>query len=170
MFLSSYVTLFLILGLRWIGHHRLLGSMCFALAGLGLLLTCFGLSAANHKEQRFLRVVAVQDAGAEVAGYLATYLLPFVTVGDPSTADLAGYGLFGLVSALIFVRTSMIQVNPTLYLLRYRVFKIECEPINPPAGGPPPRIDGYLITRDKPPEVGSQAALRTLRDTVMVPA
>jgi hypothetical protein len=169
LFLSSYAALFAILGLRWIGHHTILGSGCFTLAILGLLLTWYGMSAARGQASRPLRVFSVRDAGAEVSGYLATYLLPFVTVSDPNAADLLAYVLFLLIAALIFVRTTMIQVNPTLYLVGYRVFQINCEPIAPPTRGAVAHIEGYLITRGKPPMVGDTPLLRTLRDTVLVP-
>jgi hypothetical protein len=43
-------------------------------------------------------VRTVEDRGGEVAGYLATYLLPFVTVSEPDVRDVVGYALFLVVS------------------------------------------------------------------------
>jgi hypothetical protein len=69
-------------------------------------------------------VTDVRDASNEVAGFLATYLLPFVTVPSPSASDIAGYLIYALVVLAIFVRSNLAQVNPTLYLLGWRVVSI----------------------------------------------
>jgi hypothetical protein len=63
------------------------------------------------------------DAGAEVSGYLAAYLLPFLTVAEPSPIDLVTYGIFVLVAGLIYVRSGLMQINPTVYLLNRRVLR-----------------------------------------------
>jgi hypothetical protein len=39
----------------------------------------------------------VEDRGAEVAGYLASYILPFVVVPEPGWSDLVGYAIFLVV-------------------------------------------------------------------------
>ncbi len=75
-----------------------------------------------------------------MAGYVATYLLPFVTVAQPSGRDLLAYGAFLAVSAIIYVRSSMVAINPLLYLLGFRVANI--------AG--PRGLDAFLICRDRP--------------------
>jgi len=82
----------------------------------------------------------VSDAGSEVAGYLATYLLPFLTVAEPNTRDVIAYILFLLVTGLIYVRSEMTQINPTLYLLSRRVVRVTTT-----AGW-----SGYVITRTHP--------------------
>jgi hypothetical protein len=37
------------------------------------------------------------------AGYLASYLLPFLTVAEPSWRDLVAYGLFLAVTATVYM-------------------------------------------------------------------
>jgi hypothetical protein len=79
----------------------------------------------RNAQPRSYPVQSVDDAAGEVAGYLATYLLPFVTVPSPSAADLAGYCILAVVVAVIFTRSELARINPTLYLLGWRVASIE---------------------------------------------
>jgi hypothetical protein len=119
LLLSSYVALDLILYAR-------LNTPAPKLICLGLALTGFGdslrLSWLARDTRAVPRVVAeVRDAGPEVAGYLATYLLPLLAAPSPSPGDLVGYGIYGLVVAVVSLRSNMAHVNPTLYLLGWRV-------------------------------------------------
>jgi hypothetical protein len=58
-----------------------------------------------------------------VSGYLAAYLLPFLTVPEPSATDLVTYAIFVFVAGLIYVRSGLMQINPTVYLLNRRVLR-----------------------------------------------
>lgn len=122
LFLGSYAVLFGILAIRF-QNPWLMGS-CGLLALLGLVDNWRIANLVGHKEPESLKVEDVRDLGGEVAGYLATYLLPFVTVTEPSGRDLVGYGLFLLVTAVIYVRSEMVQINPAMYLIGRRVVSI----------------------------------------------
>jgi hypothetical protein len=67
----------------------------------------------------------VEDRGGEVAGYLATYLLPFVTVAEPGWRDIVGYLVFLAIVAVVYIRSGLVQINPTLYLFGWRLFAID---------------------------------------------
>jgi hypothetical protein len=60
------------------------------------------------------------DAGAEVSGYLAAYLVPFLVVVEPAPGDLVAYAIFLVVAGLIYVRSGLMQINPTVYLMNRR--------------------------------------------------
>jgi hypothetical protein len=88
--LSSYAALNLILFAR-------LNPPAPKLVCLGLALIGFGdglrLSWLARDTRAVPRIVGeVSDAGPEVAGYLATYLLPLLAAPSPSPGDLVGYG------------------------------------------------------------------------------
>jgi hypothetical protein len=120
LFLSSYAPLFAILAIRFDGTA--LKTVCACLAGYGVLYLMVVVWVVPRLAQpRDYPVVSVDDAAGEVAGYLATYLLPFVAVPSPSGADLAGYCIVGVVIAVIFTRSELARINPTLYLLGWRV-------------------------------------------------
>ena len=102
-----------------------LQAACVVLALIGLIdmgRIVFVISRRTAGDP--VRVAEVEDAGAEVAGYIATYLLPFLTVAEPSPRDLVAYALFLLVIGVVYVRSEMTQINPTLYLLGYTVARV----------------------------------------------
>jgi hypothetical protein len=63
----------------------------------------------------------IEDLGGNAAGYLATYLLPFLGLVPTGWGDWASYGVYLLVAAIVFIRTDLSLVNPTLYLYGWRV-------------------------------------------------
>jgi hypothetical protein len=115
--------LFVILAIRFQGTA--LRAVCAGLALVGFAYLAIVLWVIPRTaQQRPYSVDAVKDASGEVAGYLATYLVPFVTVASPSAADLIGYCIFAVVVLVIFIRSDLAQINPALYLLGRRVVSI----------------------------------------------
>jgi hypothetical protein len=123
LFLSSYAPLFVILAIRFQGSA--LRGICAGLAAIGFAyLAVVVWVVPRAVQQRAYPVDAVQDASGQVAGYLATYVVPFVTVPSPSAADVIGYCIFAVVVLVIFMRSDLAQINPALYLLGRRVASI----------------------------------------------
>lgn len=127
MFLSSYAPLLLILAIRF--EESWLRTTCVALAVVGIvgLLALMRLHHEPHDQQGRHALTEVRGAGEGASSYLAGYLLPFVTIGNPSLTDLAAYAGFFVVAYVVTTRTGIIQVNPTLFLLGYRVDSITDE-------------------------------------------
>ncbi len=126
LFLGSYVLLFVLLAIRFQTWWLVLS--CFVLAGIGLLNMLWIVFVVSRKtESEPIRIADVTDAGSDVAGYLATYLLPFLTVAVPTVRDVIAYVIFLLVTGLVYVRSEMTQINPTLYLLGKRVVAIKTD-------------------------------------------
>jgi hypothetical protein len=124
LLLSAYAPLFAILAVRFQGAT--LKWICGVLAGVGVAHLIVVLAVAPRlSAARPYPVDAVEDASGEVAGFLATYLLPFVTVPSPSVDDVIGYLIFAAVVIAIFLRSNLAQVNPTLYVIGWRVVSIE---------------------------------------------
>jgi membrane protein implicated in regulation of membrane protease activity len=69
----------------------------------------------------------VQDQSTAVSGYLATYLLPFLGNLPAKPGDVIAYVIYFLVAFAIFARSDLALINPTLYLLRWRVHRVETE-------------------------------------------
>ena len=120
LFLGSYVLLFVLLAVRF--QTVWLEIACGVLAGVGSSTWCGSCSGFSKRTSEDpIRVAQVIDAGPDVAGYMATYLLPFLTVSEPTIRDVVAYAIFLSVTGLVYVRLEMTQVNPTLYLLLRRV-------------------------------------------------
>jgi hypothetical protein len=123
LFLSSYAPLFGILAVRFTDPW--LAATCFAVAALGVIMARWILFAhADEAAVAPITATSVEDVGSQATTYLATYLLPFVALEQPGPRDVIAYALFFTVAALIYVRSDMLQVNPTFYLLGRRIVKV----------------------------------------------
>ena len=136
LFLSSTVILFVALALRFECPHWL-RIACVALAILGGVGTSFILVVLRFRTPRVVVIENVEDRGADVGGYLATYLLPIAVVGTPNELDITAYALVLLAVAVVYVRSNLRYVNPTLYLLTYRLVEVRTTD----------GFEAYLITR-----------------------
>lgn len=122
LFLSSYAPLFAMLAVRF--QVPVLSYICGAIAILGLATLYLILRSMRGVEADPHQLLSVRDHGGEVAGYVATYLLPFLTVAEPTPRDLVAYLMFLGVVGVIYVRSHMTQVNPLVYLLGLRISEV----------------------------------------------
>lgn len=155
LFLSSYAPLFGLLAIRF--ERPVLWISCVVLAMLGVASLCLLLRLDARAAPGPHVLASVRDAGAEAASYLATYLLPFLTVSAPTVRDVMAYVGFLLVVAAIHLRSAVVQVNPLLYLLGYRVLSITDDH----------GLHAYMITRHSPP-AGNRVLATRFRDDVLV--
>lgn len=113
LLLSSYAALNLILFARINPQAPKLACLGLALIGIA-----DGYRMTRMAKDRDLQPVIfknVRDSGAEVAAYVATYVLPLIAAPNPDGWDLFAYGVYGVVIILISVNSKLLQVNPTLY-------------------------------------------------------
>src|ERR1700761_6027343 len=94
LFLSSYLPLFVLVGVRSAGQSDAVAITCGGLALLGALGTALFLSTARRKPKGRYRLLDVQKRDGDVAAYAATYLLPFVTVFGGHWRDVLSLAAF----------------------------------------------------------------------------
>jgi len=155
LFLSSYTPLFTLLTIRF--EPQWLWISCGVLTVLGVASVWLLLRPAARSSPGLHVLVFDRDASGSAASYLASYLLPFLTVATPTARDVVAYAGFLLVVATIHLRSAVVQINPLLYLLGYHVLAVS------DACGLP----GYMITRHLAPPDGRVLATR-FRDDVLV--
>lgn len=145
LFLSSYSPVFALLAFQaewanWWWLRVLLLALCVGgVGGLALILVL-----TRSKPLRRMRVRSRRDAGAESAAFLAGYLLPLITATVDSAYTAWATVVYLLLAYIITVRSSLIQVNPILLVLGYRILALETAPeqeTSQRAGS------GYLVTR-----------------------
>lgn len=122
LFLGSYAPLFAMLAIRF--NDRWLRFACAALAIFAIASMWLIFRAARRIEPDPHKIVSITDRGGDVAGYLATYLLPFVTVSTPSARDVVVYALFVVIVGIVYIQSEMMQINPLLYLAGLKVFSV----------------------------------------------
>jgi hypothetical protein len=155
LFASSYAPLWAITALLqetwWVAASFVLLAVAGALSAVLILVDVHRLEPDPY------RIQEVSDRGAEVAGYLATYLLPFIMVSNPSGRELVSYALFLLVIAVVYLQSNMLAINPLLYLLGFRVTVVTTS-----TGS-----TAYLISRSTP-ERGEVVLAAELAEGVLV--
>jgi len=155
LFLSSYAPLFALLAIRF--EQRWLWISCTVIAVLGVVSLWLLLRLDARSSPGPHTLASVKDAGGEAASYLATYLLPFLTVATPTVRDVLAYAGFLLVAATISLRSPVVQVNPLLYVLGYRVLSVTDDH----------GLQAYMVTRRRPP-AGDRVLATRFRDDVLV--
>ncbi len=155
LFLSGYAPLFALLAVRFDRLPLIIG--CVGLAVLGVSAFALLLRLDARAEPGPHTLLTVRDGGAEAGAYLGAYLLPFLTVADPSVRDVTAYMLFMIVTGVVYLRSSVVQINPLLYLFGYRVLEVV------DSGG----LRAYLVTRGRP-EVNETIRATRLRGDVLV--
>lgn len=121
--LSSYAALNFILVAR-LNHWGVLRWLCLGLGVLGVV-DAFRLTLLAKTRGGDEKVfVEVRDSGSEIAGYLATYLLPLLAAPNPGTGEIVGYAIYGVLIVVVTLRSDLAHVNPTLYALGWKIVSV----------------------------------------------
>lgn len=123
LFLSSYVPLFVAGAVRFDHPYLQVTLVVAAVIGVASLISLIRVTRKNIEPDP-ATPTAVRDMGSEVAAYIATYLLPFITVDNPDKCDLVAYSIVFFTIAVVFINSDLVGVNPLLYLLRYRTYRV----------------------------------------------
>jgi len=92
------------------------------------LVACVGLSDAYRlpkslraKSNRTVALSDIHDEGGAVAAYVATYLLPFFGMEIADWRSAAALIVYFAVLLVVFLQTDLALVNPSLYVMGWRV-------------------------------------------------
>ncbi len=72
-------------------------------------------------------VTDFQKHDADVMGYIASYLIPFVTFPLDSWQQIAALLVFIGVLLIVYVNSNMIYINPMLNLIGYHLYEVKLE-------------------------------------------
>ena len=93
-----------------------------------MAVVSFGLwytfSSLNHISGKYIEKGKVEDTGDVSLLYFFTYVIPFLAVDFFKWQELVTYGIVFFIIGVIYVKSQLIHMNPTLFLLRYNIFKI----------------------------------------------
>ena len=90
---------------------RVMFALLFA---FGVLIAVDLLRRGRGNRASNTPITIIGDVGSEISGYLAAYLLPFLTITEPSVLDAMAYLIFFMVAGVIYVRSGLMQINPTI--------------------------------------------------------
>lgn len=120
LFLVSYAPLSLIMAAR--ADAATLPTTLWTVLGLAGLADAWRLThGATRRTATAVTLTEVKDRGGAASGYVATYLLPFVASDPSDYGDILAYIIYVVVLWVVYVRSDLALVNPTLYLFRWKI-------------------------------------------------
>jgi hypothetical protein len=165
MFLSSYVPLFALLAVEATKRGDVAPWVFAGLAGLGLLSFAIVVAATFSRQKDDIVVDEVHREHEQVAGYVASYILPLVTLQFETWQDDVVLGGFIALIGVIYVQANLIHLNPLLPLVNLRIFRIRYH-TNVQAEHPP-TAEAFVVVRGVP-EVGKSMSVRMLGTDIAV--
>jgi hypothetical protein len=101
-------------------------GIAFGFCVLALLIVALLLYNARRAGQVRWTVSDQRDQGGAVTGYLATYLLPLLSLSAGGWRVTTAYGIYLATLYVIYIRSEgLVLINPTLYLFGYRIYDVE---------------------------------------------
>ena len=73
------------------------------------------------------KITERQEKEGDVMGYVASYVVPFVTLPLNGWQQVSTLLIFIVVLGVIYVKSSMIRINPMLSLAGYNLYEISFE-------------------------------------------
>ncbi len=137
LFLSSYMPLFLLIGIRSVDRAPEVMVASGVLTVAGGLGTWAFLWAARRKPTGEYELLDVESRDGDIAAYAATYLLPFLTVFSGDWRDVLSLAAFITFLGVVYVRSRLIYVNPLLAVMGYHLWRV----LPATAGGSPCETD-----------------------------
>ncbi len=124
LFLTSYFPLFAIIMIR---HYQQI-EVFYVLIPVILisLVVLFRIFSSLNKVagMQISSKSKIENGGSYVLQYFLTYVIPFVTIEVLDWQNLATYGIIFFVIGVIYVKSDLIYLNPTLLLLGYNIYKV----------------------------------------------
>ena len=126
LYLSSYFPLFAILMIRHYEQEEIFYVLLPVIGFVSLTLwktfstlsTVGGVYVKNGK---------IEDTGKMILQYFLTYIIPFLVVDFFEWQNLVTYGIIFFIIGVLYVKSDLIYMNPTLVLLRFNIFKVVTE-------------------------------------------
>ena len=124
LFLVSYFPLFVIMGILHHDNPIISYSLIFFSASgfVGLLIIFYVLNRINGIYEKSSQIESANEINFQ---YFLAYIIPFVTIDVDSTRQMIAYLVLMTFICILYMRTGLIYVNPTLNLLGYNLFKIK---------------------------------------------
>lgn len=141
LFVSSYSPLVLIFCILFADKHRLASVILLVGGILSVLFLAFYFQYSRRTIAASMdKVTDFQRHDADVMGYIASYLIPFVTFPLDNLQETLGLAVFVVVLLVVYVNSNMIYINPVLNLAGYHLYEIHIEHSE---------LSHYLITRKR---------------------
>jgi hypothetical protein len=128
LFISSYFPLTVILFILFANQQLVLALVFLSIGVIGLAFTyAYFWIIAPRMTAIQAKITERQEKEGDVMGYVASYLVPFVTLPLNGWQQISTLLIFILVLGIIYVKSSMIRINPMLSILGYSLYDVTFE-------------------------------------------
>lgn len=124
LFLTSYFPLF---GIIMILHYQTIEVFyilipVIIISSIALIKVVLDLNKVVGKPINSKH--KIENNGKDVLQYFLTYVIPFLALETLGWQNLAVYGIIFFIIGIIYVKSDLICLNPTLLLLGYNIYKV----------------------------------------------
>lgn len=128
LFISSYFPLTVILFILFVNQQPVLAWVSLGIGVIGLAFTyAYFCIFAPKMTTIHAKITERQEREGDVMGYVASYVVPFVTLPLNGWQQISTLCIFILVLGIIYVKSSMIRINPMLSIIGYSLYEITFE-------------------------------------------
>jgi hypothetical protein len=127
LFLSSFAPLFVVFGLLDSFGPGLASYICYGLAAGSVLALYFSFRSWRKLSVTQTTVARARPRDADVIAYVATYIVPFATLGVETWQQRGALIGFFVLVGVLYVRANLFYINPILAIFNFRLFEVETE-------------------------------------------
>ncbi len=126
LFLCSYFPLFAILFVLLGGDQPVLAWIFLGVGLFGLVMTVLFFTAIVFKRSPIRGEITSRHArGSEIMGYIASYIVPFVTFSLGSVRQIIALVIFIAILGVVYIFSNdMVRINPMFNLFGYRLYEV----------------------------------------------
>lgn len=129
LFLSSYVPLFVIIGILVFQKNWPVATIIFFLSACFASALWFYVHSYYRRRHKraFSKLRDYRSRDSEAMSYIASYIVPFATFPLDGWTQIFALAVFLFVLLMLYVNSNMIYVNPLLNIAGYHLYEIEVE-------------------------------------------
>ena len=167
LFLSSYAPAFLILAVRAYGRSCTMFWAAIALLVVSVAAFALFLWVARRGGPFRAQVAEVEPRDAELAAYVATYLLPFLTVTGANAQDVIALTLFLFFIGVLWVSTGLVYLTPLLRLAGVHIYVVRVQPVTDATAPADTLPRSFLLIRNADLRVGDEINVQPIGHDVL---
>lgn len=166
LFLSSYAPAFLILAVRAVNRSCVMVAVSLSLAALSIAALLLFVYVIRKGAPYRATLEDVEPRDAEIAAYVATYLLPFLTVFGATAQDVVALALFLFFIGVLWVNSGLIYLNPVLALGGYHVYVVRARAVG--ANPADTLVRSFLLSKERDLRTGERVLVSPVSTGVLI--
>ena len=124
LFLSSYIPLFIILGMKNYSNSYILIGLSILVA-ISLIFLIYIICKAHKMNGVYKEINSYEDKSNQFLEYIIAYIIPFLGFNLNNIIDLISVGIIFLIISVLYIKSDLIYMNPILNFMGYNLYKVE---------------------------------------------